>query len=178
MRYSILGLLVTITLFPSFKYWEDYSRWEQKQIANSLDKTNPVSHYLSNPWLPEDDENTYHLLDVLTSGAGSNRGLEALYFHIFNIICLRADGALAEGMGEYCYKVFFSNPDYVFHYVLLQESLKGCYVTFLGGYFSMAPDLYPSFCDMLDSKLTEKGNIKQKPRFLESIREVISRYEE
>lgn len=178
MRDCILWLLFAITLSPSFKYWEDYSQLEQKQIMKSLDETNIVSEYLAHPWLPIDDEKTFCLLDVLSTSGNFNWGYKALYFHVFNDICIHADGALAEVMGVYCYKVFWANPDYVFHYVLLHESLKDCYVSFLGHYFSMEHKAYGSFCGMLNSKLNEKENAKQLNVFLDSIRDAIVRCEE
>jgi len=104
------------------KYWEDLNQNDQKKLTAQPFVNNDARDFLYDSFKASDDDRTFALLDILVKAKGQSL---PLYFFLFNKILKPADGALAEVMGTYCYKMLHNHPVYVIRYFgKIQENLQ------------------------------------------------------
>lgn len=128
-------------------YWEDLDTRAQNAIINSRLTPALVRDYYQADKSLSDDSNGFALLNELTSKPKSDDHL-ALYFYVFNTICMSADGAIAESLGHYCLRMVQDQPSYVLSYLENHSDLMARYASFIGYEFSMSEeylDKYKSF---------------------------------
>ena len=144
------------------KYWENLSGSEQKILLKSEKNDSTALEYYGNAFRASDDDKTFHLLEVLTTG---NEEILPFYFYLFNKIHNHANGALAEVMGDYSMLMIINNPVYVFSY--FNEGKDGDnaldqYAGSIGIEFAMEsnyPFDYQGYRAKLDSSLKEYDNL-------------------
>lgn len=147
MKKSLLTLvaivfsafLETVSFAQNALYWEDYSPEKQNAIISS-DSLDPlVSAYYYGEKQPSDDEDTFSFLEILASRTDQD-DRRALFFHLLNRVALKADGALAESMGYFQYRILINYPQYVFEYLCGNQECRDCYVWNLGYILSWNPE--------------------------------------
>lgn len=114
-------------------YWENLDcEMKQKVLNNKSLPSNVLCFYKENIRLT-DSQKIIELLDTLIADFNNrNKEFRALYFYIFNQICLKADGALSETFGHYCLAIVMKSPEYVINYLCNHDDLMVKYSTFLG----------------------------------------------
>lgn len=123
MRTIVLLSLYFFTSFciagqSTLPYWETMNKKEQDSYLQNAKVNELVLDYYNGKFIPSDDERTVELLKVLTQ---KNEDLLPLYFYVFNRICSKSDGALAELTGTYCIKMTVAYPEYVIGYFSLER---------------------------------------------------------
>jgi hypothetical protein len=112
-------------------YWEQVSdSVKNETIASSEVDINAVNYYKEN-FQFTDDERSLRLLKVLISEP-ENENIKALYFYLFNRICIRGDGAATEGLGNSCQKIMINDPVYVLNYFSSHNIIMKSYAELLG----------------------------------------------
>jgi len=131
--------------FKDTAYWENLSSEKKEEVANIVKKSkNIVASYVQNTFTVGDDNQTDSLLSVL-SKLPSNGEIKCLYFHLFNDIAIKSDGALAEMIGEYVKPMLLSDVDYVLTYIMNHKEYYTLYTSML------AENLYIKGNDYSDS---------------------------
>ena len=126
----MLQLLINLILLqPSqCRYWEDYAPCCQQRIIQSNKVATIVHTYLEKKWALNDDIESFHLLEELTS-LQTNPGVKALYFSVFNsLLLLNNDGAIGEAMPEYVYILFSHDPMFVINYIVNHQPCYSAYI--------------------------------------------------
>lgn len=171
-RSLLVAVLYMLSLtHPVLKYWEDYSKEEQEIIQKGLSDTTGVAFFLTRPWPPSDDERTIRLMDILTKES-SQPGEIALFFYVFNKICLLADGALAEVIGGYCCRMILVNPDFTLYYLFSVENapLMERYTLAMGYTFAYDRASFESLSSELMSSVRIESNRAKLPSLLMAIK--------
>jgi len=118
---------------PHNLYWEEMSSKEKDSLLFADSSINKDAiNFLQNKWKPSDDEKTFLFLDTITSLRKCPSKNRAFYFHVFNKICLKADGSLAEVIGDYCLNILIEVPDYVIDYFLKNRQIMNLYARNIG----------------------------------------------
>ena len=112
-------------------YWEQINDSIKKETIASKEVNVDVVNYYKGYFRFTDNEKSFQLLDTLIS-APKQINIKALYFYLFNKICVKADGAVAEGLGSYCQKVIINDPMYVLKYFSSHNSIMRTYAQLLG----------------------------------------------
>jgi hypothetical protein len=114
-------------------YWENLD-WEMKQkVLNNKSLPSAVLCFYKENIRLTDRHKIIELLDTLTADFNNrNKEFRALYFHVFNQICLRADGVLSEAFGHYCLTIVMKSPEYVINYLCKHNDLMVKYTSLLG----------------------------------------------
>ncbi len=139
-------LIVILSAIQSTQiYWEDLSRAEQNlTITNIKSENSIVSLYVKNRCIIDDGEQIDSLLKVLTK-LPKNDNNKCLYFHLFNDIAIKSDGAVAEMVCEYIEPLLLSDVDYVLPYIMNHKEYYSLYTSML------AANLYLKGIDYSDS---------------------------
>lgn len=114
-------------------YWENLDCEKKQKVLN--DKTLPsnVLEFFKGHTNLTDSQKTIDLLDTLMADFdNNNKEFRALYFNVFNQICLKTDGALSEILGHYCLAIVMKSPKYVINYLCEYDDLFVKYSSFLG----------------------------------------------
>lgn len=174
---AFLLFITAIILFPIFssgqmKYWEDLSCSQKADIVKYC-QSKSIRDYYNGEFVLSDDEKTEKLLNEL---ATSDDSILPLSFYLFNKICAKSDGAVAELVGEYCVELFARYPRYIMTYFTKEKALNikkpviRIYAMFVGSelYFERrgTSDLkynYQSFKNILVS--ASKGNKENEETF-------------
>ena len=153
----LLAIVLSFFLLDSVNYnptyWEELSQSQKEDILNDDRIPKIVRSYYYGCMSATDDDNTFALLDVISSP--NNKNEEMLYLHLLSQICIHADGALSEVLGAYCIKMVLSDPDYVLAYIIRDESLSTMYESYIGYELAMSEvpdDAYKSFSNSIKSK--------------------------
>lgn len=112
-------------------YWEQINDSIKKETIASKEMNADVVNYYNKNFNISDDEKLPLLLKILTSEP-KNRNIKALYFYLFNKICMKADGATADGLGNYCQKVIINDPVYALSYFSSHNLIMKTYAHLLG----------------------------------------------
>ncbi|BEG99153.1 hypothetical protein BSYN_14180 [Bacteroides sedimenti] len=87
--------------------------------------------YYQGCFKPSDDSLTLNLLEELTNERASCHA-KAFYFHLFNQICMKADGALSEMLGVYCQRIMLNSSVYVLGYFQRNKNVEQIYANLIG----------------------------------------------
>jgi len=118
---------------PLYLFWEEMSSKEKDSLLFADSSINKDAiNFLQNKWKPSDDEKTFLFLDTITSLRRYPSKNRAFYFHVFNKICLKVDGSLAEVIGDYCLKILIEAPDYVIDYFSKDQQMMNLYTRNIG----------------------------------------------
>lgn len=122
---SLLLYLTIITLFAvssygQMQYWEDLSCAQKSEILENC-KSDHVKMFYDGRFIPTDDDKTYGLLNELVSSSDT---ILPLSFFLFNRICTKSDGALAEMVEEFCAEFLAKHPKYILTYFSKERILK------------------------------------------------------
>jgi hypothetical protein len=79
-----------------------------------------------------DNDRTFVLLDSISTLPINEPMKRAFYFHLFNAICAKADGAVSEVLGDYCQNMLLSDTEYVVNYLMNNQGLTKRYASLLG----------------------------------------------
>lgn len=112
-------------------YWEQINDSIKKETIMLRELNVDVVNYYKGYFRFTDNEKSFQLLDTLTSGP-KQTNIKALYFYLFNKICVKADGAVAEVLGNYCQKIIINDPIYVLNYFSSHNSTMKTYTQLLG----------------------------------------------
>jgi len=175
---AFLLFLTAIILFcissnEQMKYWEDFN-CKQKEDMLNVCKSELIKNLYSKKFiLSSDNDNIHKLLKELVTSSDT---ILPLSFYLFNKICIKSDGALAEIVGKYCVELFVRHPRYIMTYFTkektsnIKKPLIKVYAMFVGSelYFERkgTSDLkynYQSFKEILLS--ASKGNKENEETF-------------
>ncbi len=120
-----------INLLCNYVYWEDLTDNQKDDILNSEEVNREVVAFYQGNLKIGDNNQTINLLDTLSFFAKKEK-ISALYFFLFNQICINADGALAEMIGSYCQTIILNSPTYVINYFSNNEHILKIYAQYLG----------------------------------------------
>jgi hypothetical protein len=113
-------ILFSISSYGQMKYWEDLNCSQKSEILGNC-KSVSMKKFYEGKFVPTDDDKTRKLLNELVF---SNDTILPLSFYLFNKICTKSDGALAEMIGEYCAEFLAKNSQYVLTYFSKERNLK------------------------------------------------------
>jgi len=142
MKYIVIILFFLSTFFTvnivnaqcrniNNVYWEQINDSIKKETIASREINIDVVNYYKGYFRFTDNEKSFQLLDTLIS-VPKQVNIKALYFYLFNKICVKADGAVAEGLGNYCQKIIINDPVYVLNYFSYHNSTMKTYAQLLG----------------------------------------------
>jgi hypothetical protein len=123
MKTIVLFLLIVFSSIVSLgqtKYWEDLSCSQKSEILNKCNSS-VIRSFYDGQFRPTDNEETQKLLDELVS---FNDTVLPLSFYLFNKICAKSDGALAEMVGNYSIEFLVKYPLYLLNYFSHEIKLK------------------------------------------------------
>jgi hypothetical protein len=146
-------------------YWEEFNESKKEEILELSSTNELVRRYYKGSYKVSDDDTITILLDTLVNIRGEQA---ALYFFLFNNICDKADGAVAELLGGFCQDIILKSPVYVFSYLSDNELLLKKYAMHLGYelYFyeegtSSLRYSYSEFKKLMEEELKEEKHLKE-----------------
>ncbi len=126
-------------------YWEDLSYAEQNSTISKIkSEKGIVSYYVNNKHIINNDKQIDFLFNELTK-LPKDKNNKCFYFHLFNDIAIKSDGALAEMVSEYIKPMLLSDVDYVLTYIMNHKEYYTLYTSML------AENLYLKGDDYYDS---------------------------
>jgi hypothetical protein len=151
----------------NYVYWEQVNDSVKKETIASKEVYGSAINYYKGIIKFTDDEESFRLLKILTSEV-ENSSIKALYFYLFNRICIQADGAAAERLGDYCQKIMINGPIYVLNYFLSQNSIMKRYAQLIGSelYYKEkgVSDIEYNFSDfkkLINDKISSDVNLQK-----------------
>lgn len=102
------------------KYWEDLSCVQKTEILENC-MSDPIKMFYEGRFILTDDDKTYGLLNELVSSSDT---ILPLSFYLFNRICTKSDGALAEMVEEFCAEFLAKHPKYILTYFSKERILE------------------------------------------------------
>lgn len=157
---SLIILATALTMFVGSKgqkFWENYSEIEKQKVLKFAQVDSSAVH-LYHGLMPvtDDKEPCDFLYRLIEYGFDrkKNDPLNAFYFHCFADMVLRADGSLAESMGDYCIRICLNNPVYSINYLEFHPDVMEKFIVYIGY------ELY--FEEDREEKLSELNNILSK----------------
>lgn len=130
-NYFFSGIISQYALKDSCFYWETLNNDQKEEILQSKDISKIAMDFYHGKFKPGDNENTFNLLGIITSGKES-KDVHAFYFFLFNKLCNISDAALSEILGSYCQRVILSSPVYVLDYFKNNDKTLKMYASFIG----------------------------------------------
>lgn len=131
---SLLLAFICFFMTDSFIYWKKIPYDEQIELLQSNRICKDAYDLYKGNFKVCDNTRTEILLDSL-SLLSTDIKIKALYFYLFNQICLEADGALSEMLGRYCQKVILSDIEYILYYLKNNRGIFIKYSQLLGHEF-------------------------------------------
>lgn len=128
----VFYLLILTSLFNIKHYWEDISEEEKLNILGREDVDKDICKLFNNNSFTNFNHN---ILKTLVSSP-SNKSIKALYFYVFNQICIKADGETSEILGNYCLVMILSDIDYTLSYIKKHPEILEAYSQKLGYEFA------------------------------------------
>jgi hypothetical protein len=170
--FLITIILFSISSYGQMKYWEDLSCSQKSEVLANCNSVS-IKRFYEGKFIPTDDDKTRKLLDELVS---SNDSILPLSFYLFNKICVKSDGALAEMIGKYCAEFLVKSSKYLLTYFSKERKLKvnkpiwkeyarsiGCELYFKIDGTSVLKYSYERFKEILVS--ASKGNPENEETF-------------
>lgn len=115
----------------TFVYWENLTEIQKNVIIKSENTSKEAIDFYNGKFKIGDNDQTIDLLNTLTSTYDKDK-TAPFYFFLFNQICIKADGALSEILGDYCQRIVLSSPAYVVTYFSRNEGILKKYAHYLG----------------------------------------------
>ena len=118
--------------------------------------------YLSDSIIPMDNPITFHLMDTLITCSSEDR---SLFMSIFEVILLKADGALAESVGLYTWKFIRIHPEYFSAYIDTADPViisKWAMFTSYEMYSAVPEDSLDFYSDQMIDNLKENSDKENK----------------
>lgn len=131
MKLFSIFFLSIFVYSNSYKYWEDFSDNEKKQILQSESVIDNARKLYEDKFKISDNVKSLALLQELTS-IQEDSNLKALYFYIFNKIVKSSDGSLLEILPIYVLNMILSDVSYVLDYLINNIELIRSYGEILG----------------------------------------------
>lgn len=157
---SLIILATALTMFigsKGQKFWENYSEIEKQKVLK-LAQVDSSAVHLYHGLMPvtDDKEPCDFLYRLIEYGFDrkKNDSLNAFYFHCFADMVLRADGSLAESMGDYCIRICLNNPVYSMNYLEFHPDVMEKFIFYIGY------ELY--FEENREERLSELNSILSK----------------
>lgn len=157
---SLIILATALTMFigsKGQKFWENYSEIEKQKVLK-LAQVDSSAVHLYHGLMPvtDDKEPCDFLYRLIEYGFDrkKNDSLDAFYFHCFADMVLRADGSLAESMGDYCIRICLNNPVYSMNYLEFHPDVMEKFIFYIGY------ELY--FEENREERLSELNSILSK----------------
>lgn len=157
-----------------FKYWENFDGQEKQAVLGDANVPGIIKDLFYTQKPLGDDSETECILEIL-SEPQTDRGRHAFYFYMFNKLFFKSDGALAEMVAPYCYKLFIADSKYVFAYISRNSDLLDWYACNIGSELAFA-ELGVSEYLQMDYPTFEKQLLSENAdtdcsRFLELVRQ-------
>ena len=147
-------------------YWEDVAKSKQDSILGIVD-ADILAIYQGKTKITDNDK-SFEILDKLCAKeVGIKR---ALYFLLFNQIMRKADGAVAEVMGEYCMRNIENNADFIIQYLANHESYCHLYAEHIAIELHMSNTPLNEYDKKIPSIIKPETKASY-PSFINSIRE-------
>lgn len=173
---GLVAVIICVFLFQEVppKYWETFNDQEKEAVLNNANVPDLIKSLFYTPVSLTDDSTTECILEILSTPQQDWR-CRAFFFYMFNNYFLKSDGALAEMVAPYCYKVFVSNPEYVLAYINANSDLLNWYASGVGNELAFIelgvsefPQMdYPTF----EKQLLLKNGGVDCSRFLELVKQ-------
>lgn len=178
MRALIVFLILLLTNSVSYfvnaqnchakcVYWEQVSNNLKNEIIASNKINAGAVNYYNGTFRFTDDAKSFRLLDTLMSRP-DNEYIRALYFYLFNDVCMKSDGAVSEILGKYCQKMMVNDPVCVLNYFSSHNAILKKYAQLLGYEFCFAKEgvsgikfNFSDFKKIISSKLEEHSSLKK-----------------
>jgi hypothetical protein len=128
----LLALMLCIPNQTSFMYWENLSDKAQNEVLSSGKVYKDAVECFNKHLTVSDNHRTVVLLDSISTLPINEPLKRAFYFHLFNTICTKADGAASEMLGDYCQNMLLSDTEYVVAYLKSHSPLRKVYSDLLG----------------------------------------------
>ena len=165
----MLGISIYPLLTNMFQYWNDIPKSEQIELIQSEKICKVACDFYKGKLKVTDNKSTVILLDSISSLSADVK-IKALYFDLFNQICINTDGALSDILGSYCQKVILSDIEYTMYYLKNNSNISSQYIKLLGSEFYFKEDEtstmqynFNEFKDIVNNKL---GCKKEYEEFL------------
>ena len=117
----LLKINVNQNYSQEFPYWENLNSLQKNNFIITHEISDLAMRYYKGELKIDDDKETYDLLDVLVT---TDTALIPFYYYLFNEVCLDADGAISDVIGQYCLKMITDNPDYVINHFTYDRENK------------------------------------------------------
>ena len=116
-------------------YWENLNEKEKNEILMSNDISDLALNYYLGKLRINQEEKIIELIELICNDKIHSK-YEALYFHLFNKICLDSDGSISEILGNYCQLMVLKNPEFTINYFDKNLKVMEKYAFFIGSEFS------------------------------------------
>jgi len=128
ITYLSLNNLLIAQSIKKYQYWENMNPAEKEQFLSSHQIDKLALQFYNGKFTVSDNNISFKFLKILTTKSSN---LIPFYNYLFNKICYKADGALSETLGKYCFRMIINNTDYVINYFTYdrenKKSNKYCY---------------------------------------------------
>lgn len=140
----IMAIALTMLIGPNgLDFWENYSEIEKHKVLSSTEIDSSAVRLYHGLMPITDDKETCNFLCRLAEyrfDSKKSDSLSAFYFHCFADMVLRADGSLAESMGDYCIRICSNNPVYSVNYLEFHPDVMEKFVSLIGYELFFAKD--------------------------------------
>ena len=147
---KILLILFAIICGSSngYLYWEDVDKEIQNKVIDNPEINRDIKNLYLGKISLRDDDKSLLILENLSS-LPENDTIRAFYFEVFNRQCRLADGAVAESLSDFCYKLVKESPCYTLEYFKRDKAIMNLYASMIGEtlYFAKKVDDYSSILD-------------------------------
>jgi hypothetical protein len=157
-----LALMLCIPNQTSFVYWENLTEKARYEVISSDKLYKDAIEYFNGHLTVSDNDRTFALLDSISTLPINEPLKRAFYFHLFNAICAKADGAVSEILGDYCQNMLLSDTEYVANYLMNNQGLTKLYASLLGYELYLTENVssdmrygFSGFKEMLNARLSQ-----------------------
>jgi len=109
---AVISILLSASCKGQKKYWSDLTDSQKTEIVNACHSESIKMFYTGKLILTDDDKTDKLLKDLVFS----DNSILPLSFYLFNRICEKSDGSLAEMVSGYCIEYLAKHPEYILTY--------------------------------------------------------------